>query len=444
MVTAVREDPGPGSSATGLTSSAAAERLLTDGPNEIEERGGRTRLAILAAQLASPLVILLIVACLIAALTGDNVDAGIILVIVVASATLGFVQEARSEEAVTALRARLALRATVIRDGTEQDVAAHDLVVGDLVVLNAGDIVPADGRLKDANHLYVDESAMTGESAPALKVSRDDVLDPTAEADREAFVFFGTNVVSGSATALLTATGSATTYGLIARRLIERPPDNDFARGVRTFGLLIGRVILLLVVAVLAINVALGRPLIDSLLFSIALAVGLTPELLPAIVTVNLSRGARVLAARGVLVKRLPAIQNLGSMTVLCTDKTGTLTAGHLSFERAQRANGQDAPEVLGLAFLNSHFQTGFTNPLDRPSSKRARGRTNWPTGASSPSCRSTSGVAASRCSWPDRTGRPRSSPRERQRRSWSARRKCARRTAPRLSTRTSAGGSGP
>jgi Mg2+-importing ATPase len=189
--------------------------------------------------------------------------------------------------------------------------------------------------------------------------------DANSMSDRDGLVFFGTSVVSGSAKAGITATGSATSYGLIAHRLMERAPTNDFERGIRTFGLLIARVILLLVVAVLAINVALGRPLIESLLFAIALAVGLTPELLPAIVTVNLSRGARVLAAQGVLVRRLPAIQNLGSMTILCTDKTGTLTQGRLVYERAAGADGAPAPEALRLAFLNSHFQTGFSNPLD-------------------------------------------------------------------------------
>ncbi|HYL40586.1 MAG TPA: HAD-IC family P-type ATPase, partial [Candidatus Binatus sp.] len=172
-------------------------------------------------------------------------------------------------------------------------------------------------------------------------------------------------VVSGAARAVLTATGSRTTYGLIARRLIERAPRNDFERGVRSFGLLVARVILILVVGVFAVDVALKRPLVESLLFAIALAVGLTPELLPAIVTVNLSRGARGLARAGVLVRRLPAIQNLGSMTVLCTDKTGTLTEGRLTFEQAIAADGTDAPQVLQLAWLNSHFETGFANPLD-------------------------------------------------------------------------------
>ncbi len=349
----------------GLTSAAAAERLRVEGPNAIEEHGRRSRASILIGQFTSPLVVLLIVACVVSIAVGDQVDAGIILLIVIVSAALGFIQEARSEGAVGALRARLALQATVVRDGTERDIPARELVRGDVVVLNAGDIVPADGRVLEANHFYVDESALTGESAPALKAAREGDLDPAKDADREAVVYFGTSVVSGFGMAELTATGSRTAYGLIARRLLERAPRNDFERGVRSFGLLISRVILLLVVGVFAIDVALQRPLIESLLFAIALAVGLTPELLPAIVTINLSRGAQALARRGVLVKRLPAIQNLGSMTVLCTDKTGTLTEGRLTFERAVRADGGDAPEALALAWLNSHFETGFTNPLD-------------------------------------------------------------------------------
>ena len=277
-------------------------------------------------------------------------------------------QEARSEAAVAALQARLTLRATVVRDGTEQDVPIHDVVRGDLVVLDAGDIVPADGRVIEANHLYVDESSLTGESAPSLKAPRDGDLDPTRDEDRPGLVFFGTSVVSGAGRALIVATGPRTSYGEIARRLMERAPETDFQHGIRAFGLLVARVTLILVVSVLAINVALHRPLLDSLLFAIALAVGLTPELLPAIVTLNLTRGARALVAHGVLVKRLPAIQNLGSITILCTDKTGTLTEGHLALVRSSGIDRDDAVEAshaLELAYLNSHFQAGFTNPLD-------------------------------------------------------------------------------
>ena len=330
---------------------------------------------ILLGQFASPLVLLLVAASAISVVVGDRVDAGIILTIVVVSAGLGFVQEARSASAVQALRARLALQATAVRDGTPTEVPVADLVVGDVVLLAAGDVVPADGRLLETNHLFVDESAMTGESAPVAKsveagagsapgaAAPDGGVPATGERDH--LVFFGTSVISGTGRAAVVATGPRTEYGLIARRLEERPPRNDFERGVRRFGLLIARVILLLVMGVFAADVALQRPLLDSFLFALALAVGLTPELLPAIVTVNLSRGARALASHGVLVRRLPAIQNLGSMTVLCTDKTGTLTEGRLSLVRAIAGDGQAAPGAVAAAWLNSHFESGFTNPLD-------------------------------------------------------------------------------
>ena len=353
---------------TGLTSAAAAERLRLDGPNRIGGSGRRTRLAILVSQLASPLVLILVGASLVSLVVGDAVNASIILAIVVMSAALGFVQEARSESAVAALQARLTLRATVVRDGAPHELPIPEVVRGDLVTLSAGDIVPADGRVIEATHLYVDEASLTGESAPATKTARDGALDPTRDEDRDGLLFFGTSVVSGTGRAVITATGTRTSYGEIAKRLAERAPENDFQRGVRTFGFLIFRVTAILVVAVLAINVGLHRPVLESLLFAIALAVGLTPELLPAIVTLNLTQGAHALAAHGVLVKRLPAIQNLGSITVLATDKTGTLTEGRLAFVRAVGIDGEDKDEsaqTLEFAYLNSHFQTGFTNPLD-------------------------------------------------------------------------------
>jgi Mg2+-importing ATPase len=360
--------PPSGDPSTGLTSGEAAQRLRLDGPNALGGEGRRSRLKILAGQFASPLVLILVGASCLSFVVGDPVEAGIILAIVALSAALGFVQEARAEASVAALQARLTLRARVIRDGHEQEVPVHDVVRGDVVALAAGNIVPADGRLLAANHLYVDESSLTGESAAAIKSPRDGEPDPTRDADRDAFVFLGTSVVSGTGRAVITATGARTSYGVIAQRLAERAPQTDFQLGVRAFGLLVARVTLLLVVSVFAINVALQRPLFDSLLFAVALAVGLTPELLPAIVTLNLTRGARALAAHGVLVKRLPAIQNLGGVTVLCTDKTGTLTEGKLRLERSTGIDRDDATEAaaaLALAYLNSHFQAGFANPLD-------------------------------------------------------------------------------
>jgi len=352
----------------GLTAAEAADRLRSDGPNVIGGNGRRTLWAILFAQVASPLVLILVAASLVSLVVGDAVTAGIILTIIVMSAALGFVQEARSETAVAALQARLTLRATVVRDGQPSEVPIHDVVRGDLVLLGAGDIVPADVSLVEADHLYIDEASLTGESAPAAKLPRPaDAAEPAA-GDHDGLGFFGTSVVSGTGTALVTATGARTSYGEIAKHLVERAPENDFQRGVRAFGGLIFRVTTLLVIAVLVINLALHRPLLESLLFAIALAVGLTPELLPAIVTLNLTRGAQMLSRHGVLVKRLPAIQNLGSVTVLCTDKTGTLTTGTLGVVGSvgiDRDNAAESARALEFAYLNSHFQTGFTNPLD-------------------------------------------------------------------------------
>jgi P-type Mg2+ transporter len=352
----------------GLTSVEASRRLRQDGPNALGGEGRRGPLAVLLGQFASPLVVILVLASLVSIVVGDRVGASVILTIVAMSALLGFVQEARSEAAVAALQARLALRATVVRNGKQQDIVIRDVVRGDVVVLGAGDIVPADARLLEANHLFVDESSLTGESAAALKSPRQATLDPDKEADRAGLAFFGTSVVSGNGKALVTATGARTSYGTIAHRLAERAPETDFQHGVRAFGLLIGRVTLILVVGVFAINVELKRPLFEALLFAVALAVGLTPELLPAIVTLNLTRGARALSAHGVLVKRLPAIQNLGSVTVLCTDKTGTLTLGKLELVKAVGIDDDDASEASGaleLAYLNSHFESSFQNPLD-------------------------------------------------------------------------------
>ena len=354
--------------AAGLTSTEAADRLRSDGPNSVGREGRRGPLRILISQFASPLVVILIAASGVSVVVGDRVEAGIIMAIVVMSALLGFVQEARSAAAVEALQARLALKATVIRDGEQQEIPISGLVRGDVVLLGAGDIVPADARILESNHLYIDESSLTGESAAALKVSRDGDLDPRKDGDRDGLAFFGTSVVSGGGMAVVTATGARTAYGAIARRLLERAPQTDFQQGVRAFGFLITRVTLILVVGVFAINVALDRPLFDALLFSIALAVGLTPELLPAIVTLNLTRGARALAAHGVLVKRLPAIQNMGSITVLCTDKTGTLTQGKLELLKAvgiDKDDDEEATQALDYAYLNSHFQASFANPLD-------------------------------------------------------------------------------
>lgn len=366
----------------GLTSVEAAARLRTDGPNVIGGRGRRTLWAILVAQVASPLVLILVGAGLVSLAVGDPVTAGIILTIVALSTVLGFVQEARSESAVAALQARLTVHATVVRDGRQLSLPVHDVVRGDVVLLGAGDIVPADVRLVLTDHLYIDEASLTGESTPAAKLARPEDGRPPGGGDHEGLGFFGTSVVSGTGTAVVTATGERTSYGEIARHLADRAPENDFQRGVRAFGVLVFRVTSILVIAVLVINLVLHRPLLDSLLFAIALAVGLTPELLPAIVTLNLTRGARALSRRGVLVKRLPAIQNLGGVTVLCTDKTGTLTTGTLEVVRSVGIDRDDLAEAARAGVRLSeqplpdrlHQSARCGDPGRRPRARRPGG----------------------------------------------------------------------
>ncbi len=335
----------------GLTSAEAARRLDEVGPNEIRERPGASRLRVLWRQIKSPLVLLLVFAAIASCFGGEWIDASIVGAILAASIGIGYHREYRAETAITALLRRIEVTAEVIRDGVQRTIPMREVVPGDVVLLAAGTIIPADADLIEATELHVDEAVLTGESFPTVK--------------REGRVHFGTNVRSGTGRAVVVATGSRTQYGAIAAKLASRAPETDFERGLRKFGLLLLVAMLVMVVVVFAVNVILGRPPIDTLLFAIALAVGLSPELLPAIVGVNLARAAQSLAQHGMLVRRLDAIENLGSMTVLCTDKTGTLTEGVVRVSGAYDALGTDSPQVMELAVLNAALQAGLPNPID-------------------------------------------------------------------------------
>ena len=313
---------------------------------------GRQALRLLARQFSSPLVLILLAGAAFSAALREWLDASIILAIVLGSAALGFWQEHRASAAVARLRERLALTARVLRDGAPRIVAATEIVPQDLVLLCAGNLVPADGRVLEARDFLVSEAALTGESLPVEKHAGEAVLT-------------GTSVRSGTATMRVEQTGRATRYGEIAARVAAPAPESDFAHGVRQFGALLLRVMLLVVLAVLVANELLGRPVLESALFAVALAVGLTPELLPAIVSVTLARGAHAMAQSGVIVRRLQAIEDLGSMAVLCTDKTGTLTEGRMALAAAVDVAQRESAEVLQLAFLNASFETGIDNPLD-------------------------------------------------------------------------------
>lgn len=351
-------------SSDGLTPAAAEKRLGSAGPNVIRSQNSSGMLRLLAKQFASPLVLILLFGALVSFWLHDTSDAVIILVILCGSGLLSFWQEARASKAIEALRSRLALTSRVVRGGKETTVPAARLVPGDLVLLSAGNLIPADGLVLESTDFLVTEAALTGESLPVEK--RPGLSAPTApiSACRNA-VFTGSSVRSGTARVLVVHTGVNTQYGAIAKQLQQADPVTDFERGVRHFGTMLLRVMFLIVTFVLVVNQLLGRPVVESLLFAVALAVGLSPELLPAIVTVTLSAGARHLAREGVIVRRLEALENFGSMTVLCTDKTGTITTGEVVLAEAVDAAGQSSTSVKRLAFLNAALETGIANPLD-------------------------------------------------------------------------------
>jgi Mg2+-importing ATPase len=348
----------------GLSAAAARDRLELHGPNTVEDRPEITALRLLLRQFESPLVLILVFAAVISLVLQDWTDAAIILAIVFGSTLMGFSQEYRASNAMAALRRRLALTVKVLRDGLAQTIPAADVVVGDLLLLSAGNLVPADGIVIEANDFLVTEASLTGESFPVEKRPGTAPVDAVLTA-RTNSVFLGTSVRSGTATVVVVKTGRQTVFGGIATTLQKRPPETDFARGIRQFGYLLLRVMIVIVLFALTVNVLLERPAIESLLFSVALAVGLSPELLPAIVSVTLSAGARAMAGRGVIVRRLEAIENLGSMGILCVDKTGTLTEGVMVFSGSMDAEWRSSADVQRLAFLNAAFETGIENPLD-------------------------------------------------------------------------------
>jgi Mg2+-importing ATPase len=342
----------------------AAERLQVHGPNEVREARPLTRLRVLLGQLKSPLLLLLVVAAGVALLTREWLDALIVLVIVLASVGIGYSREYSAQSAAAALRARLSTRTMVLRDGLTVPVPIAGIVPGDVVLLSAGSLVPGDGIVLEATDFFVSEAVLTGESFPVEK--RPGISPATAPLPgRPNSVFLGTNVRSGTARCLVVRTGAATEFGAIAHRLAQRRPETEFERGTRRFGYLLTVAMLVLVILVFMVHVMRGRPPAETLLFALALAVGLSPELLPAVLSVNLARGARMMAEHGVLVRRLNAIENLGSMDTLCTDKTGTLTEGIVELQGTYDGDGQRSERALELASWNAALETGLANPLD-------------------------------------------------------------------------------
>ncbi|HET9101874.1 MAG TPA: magnesium-translocating P-type ATPase, partial [Solirubrobacteraceae bacterium] len=364
----------------GLCGADAARRLTAVGPNALRSHGARP-LAVLVRQLRNPLLVLLVAAAVTSIAVGERTSALIILLIIAMSVGLGFFNEYRSELAVESLHSQLRHTALVMRDGTPSSIDVTKLVPGDIVRLAVGDVVPADLRLLAAEGLECDEAVLTGESLPAEK-HVEPVTATESALDLASCAFMGTVVREGTGLGVAVQTGGGTEFGAIAMSLGERQPQTSFQLGLRAFSLLLVRVTVALAGSILLINVALGRSLLGSVLFALAIAVGLTPQLLPAIVTISLATGAKRLAARKVVVKRLVSIEDLGNVAVLFTDKTGTLTEGQITFAVALDARGRPSDEVLraGLLCNEATVTAGQViggNQLDRalwqaPAARRA------------------------------------------------------------------------
>ncbi len=354
-----------GATGEGLASSKARSILASVGPNQIEASKAKTLLIAFAERFSNPLVLILLFAAAASALTGDVASFVIISIIVLMSVVLDVTQERQAQNAAEKLREQVALSARVLRDGKAADIPAADIVPGDIVLLAAGDLVPADARLIESRDLYADEALLTGEAYPAEKKAE---LPPEA-APEDTFppnlIFTGTSIVSGTAKALVIATGRKTQLGSIASTLQKPPPPTAFAMGLQHFGMMIVRATVFLVLFVVLVNLLFHRPLIESFLFALALAVGLTPELLPMIVSVTLAHGSMRMARKYVIVKRQSAIDDLGSMDVFCSDKTGTLTEARIKLIRQVDIYGQDSSEVMKMVQLNAAFETGLKSPLD-------------------------------------------------------------------------------
>jgi Mg2+-importing ATPase len=348
----------------GLAQQEADERLRQYGLNALEKRKQATALILFLSQFKSPLVLILIFAAIISIFVGEWTDASIVIAVVLGSTILGFIQEYNAGNAVEKLRSRVTIQSNVLRDGQLKLIPSEQIVPGDIVTLSAGSLIPADGVILSAKDFFVNQAVLTGETYPVEK-RPEPVAVKASLMERTNCVFMGTSVGSGTAQVLIAQTGKATLYGQIAGRLSLHPPETEFERGIQRFGYMLTKIMMVMVVAVLAVNIFLAKPPIDSLLFALALAVGMAPELLPAIISITLAHGAQKMAKRGVIVRRLNSIENFGSMDVLCTDKTGTLTEGIVRLDDALDVNGNPSAVVLRYAYLNAHYQTGLNNPLD-------------------------------------------------------------------------------
>lgn len=352
------------SSPNGLSTDQAKTIRQTVGANTIKGGKKQSNLILFFSQFKSPITIILLLASILSLFLGDPTDATIIIIIVLFSTLLGYCQEKTAGDAVARLLNLIRINVTVIRDGAKVELPTEDVVPGDIIILSAGDVIPTDCLILQEDELFIDEAAFTGETFPVEKevavLPVDSVLSKRSNS-----VFMGSHVISGKAKVLAVNIGASTEFGNISQSLKKKVPETAFEIGIRKFGYLLMQITLVMVIILFGVNVFLDKPILDSLLFTLAIAVGLTPQLLPAIITVNLSQGAKRMAEAQVIVKRLNAIENFGNMNVLCSDKTGTLTEGKVTVSKGLDCFGYENVNVLLMAKVNATLQQGFKNPID-------------------------------------------------------------------------------
>ncbi|WP_297890521.1 HAD-IC family P-type ATPase, partial [Sulfurihydrogenibium sp.] len=336
----------------GLSEKEAKERIKIYGYNTLKERKSFSDLKLFINQFKNPFILLLLSATFLSYFLGDKFESLIIILIVFLGAVVDFFQERSAHKTIENLISLVKVKATVIRDGKRKDIPVENVVVGDVVILTAGDIIPADCILVDSKDLFVNESMLTGESYPVEK-------------EKGQKLFMGSYVLSGYGKAVCVQTGKNTEFGKIASKYEEIKYETDFEKGLRRFGYLLMEIAFVLILIVFFINVYFHRPVIESFLFALSLSIGITPTLLPAIVSITLSFGAKRMAEKKVIVKRLISIENFGSMNVLCTDKTGTITQGVMKVVGFKDLEGKDNEKIFHYAYLNAFFQSGFKNPID-------------------------------------------------------------------------------
>lgn len=354
-----------GSAPEGLSQLEACSRAVSFGPNTVAHEKNIHVILQFLANFKNPLVLVLLCVAAVSFVMGDIVEGLIVAAMVALSVTLNFFQEYKAGEAAKKLRARVASKAIVVRGGEAGEIKVSDIVPGDVVQLNAGDLIPADCRMVDAKDFFVNQSALTGESFPVEKQHTPIAKGRLGMADLINVVFYGTSVVTGSGLAVVVNTGGNTEFGAVAENIENAPEENEFTVGIGRFSYMLLRVIIFFVIFVFFFNALIKQNVFESFLFAIAVAVGLTPEFLPMIMSVTMGKGSVNMAKKGVIVKRLTAIPTFGSMDVLCTDKTGTLTQDKISLITYTDVFGKESEHVLLYAYLSSYFQTGITNPLN-------------------------------------------------------------------------------